>query len=87
MSYSEDHVSAAVSAMDKYRGAEEGEIGAALVVVGLSSERVIKEALARDDMIRVAHRAGASIRQISEVSGLGRKTVTAILSGESQITG
>ena len=86
MSYSEDQVSTAVSAMDKYRGAEEGEIGAALVVVGLSSERVIKEALARDDMIRVAHRAGASIRQISEVSGLGRKTVTAILSGESETT-
>ena len=87
MSYSEDQVSAAVSAMDKYRGAEEGEIGAALVVVGLSSERVVKEALARDDMIRVAHRSGASIRQISEVSGLGRKTVTAILSGQSEITG
>ena len=87
MSYSQYHVSAAASAMDKYRGAGEGEIGAALVVVGLSSERVIKEALARDDMIRVAHRAGASIRQISEVSGLGRKTVTAILSGESEISG
>lgn len=84
MSYSEDQVSAAVSAMDKYRGAEQSEVGAALVVVGLSSERVVKEARARDDMIRLAHRAGASIRQISEVSGLGRKTVTAILSGESE---
>ena len=37
----------------------------------------------RDDMIRVAHRAGASIRQISDVSGLGRKTVTAIVSSEA----
>jgi hypothetical protein len=31
-------------------------------------------------MIRVAHRSGASIRQISDVAGLGRKTVTAIVS-------
>lgn len=28
----------------------------------------------RDDIIRDAHRAGASIRQVAEVSGLGRKT-------------
>jgi len=66
--------------MDKYRGGDEGEAGAALVVVGLSAERAAKEAGIRDDMIRVAHRAGASIRQLAEVSGLGRKTVTAIVS-------
>jgi hypothetical protein len=30
-------------------------------------------------MIRVAHRAGASLRQLAEVSGMGRKTVTAII--------
>ena len=34
----------------------------------------------RDDMIRVAHRAGASIRQLADASGLGRETVTAIVS-------
>jgi hypothetical protein len=33
------------------------------VVVGLSAERTAKESRIRDDMIRVAHRAGASIRQ------------------------
>jgi hypothetical protein len=33
-------------------------------------------------MIRAAHRAGASIRQIAEVSGLGRKTVTAIVGSD-----
>jgi hypothetical protein len=66
--------------MDKYRGGEEGEAGAALVVVGLSAERAAKETQIRDDMIRVAHRAGASIRQLAAVSGLGRKTVTAIVS-------
>jgi hypothetical protein len=49
------------------------------VVVGLSAERTAKESRIRDDMIRVAHRAGASIRQLAEVSGLGRKTVTAIV--------
>ncbi len=71
---------AAIAARDKYRGAHEGEIGAALAVVGLSAERAAKESRIRDDMIRVAHRAGASIRQLAEVSGLGRKTVTAIVS-------
>jgi lambda repressor-like predicted transcriptional regulator len=39
----------------------------------------VKEAHIRDDMIRVAHRAGASLRQLAEVSGLDRKTVTSII--------
>lgn len=80
MSYTSGDVHAATTAMDKYRGGDDSEAGSALVVVGLSAERVEKEAAIRDDMIRVAHRAGASIRQIAEVSGLGRKTVTAIIS-------
>jgi hypothetical protein len=83
MSYNDAEVSAATAAMDKYRSADEGEAGAALVVVGLSAERVDKEAAIRDDMIRVAHRAGASIRQLAEVSGLGRKGVTAIVSSDT----
>jgi hypothetical protein len=80
MSYTDAEVSAATAAMEKYRGGQEGEAGAALVVVGLSAERAAKEGRIRDDMIRVAHRAGASIRQLAEVSGLGRKTVAAIVS-------
>ncbi len=80
MSYSDAEVSAVTAAMDRYRGAEEGEAGAALVVVGLSAERAAKEVRIRDDMIRVAHRAGVSIRQLADVSGLGRKTVSAIVS-------
>lgn len=80
MSYREDEVSAAIAALDKYRGADESEIGAALAVVGLSAERAAKESRIRDDMIRVAHRSGASIRQLAEVSGLGRKSITLILS-------
>lgn len=80
MSYTAE-VSAAIAAMDKYRAAE-NEVGAALVVVGLSAERAAKESRIRDDMIRVGHRAGASIRQLAEVSGLGRKTVTAIVSAD-----
>ena len=83
MKYTEAQVAAAAAAMDKYRGGEEGEIGAALVVVGLSAERAAKEERIRDDMIRVAYRAGASLRQLAEVSGLGRKTVTAIVSSEA----
>lgn len=79
MSYTDAEVSAADAVMQKYRGGDEGEVGAALVVVGLSAERAAKETQIRDDMIRVAHRAGASLRQLAEVAGLGRKTVTAII--------
>jgi hypothetical protein len=82
MSYRDDEVLAATAALDKYRGGVEGEVGTALAVVGLSAARTAKEARIRDDMIRVAHRAGASIRQLAQVSGLGRKTVTAIVSSE-----
>lgn len=80
MSYTEGQVAAATAAMEKYRGDHDGEVGAALVVVGLSAERVAKEADIRDDLIRVAHRSGASIRKLAEVSGLGRKAVTEIVS-------
>jgi hypothetical protein len=80
MSYTEGQVADATAAIDKYRGGQVGEVGAALAVVGLSAERVAKESNILDDMIRVAHRAGASIRQLAEVSGLGRKAVTEIVS-------
>ena len=83
MKYTDTEVAAATAAMDKYRQGDEGEVGAALAVVGLSAERAAKEAEIRDDMIRVAHRAGASVRQLVDVSGLGRKTVTAIVAVET----
>jgi hypothetical protein len=79
MSYTDEQVSAAIAAMDKYRCGDVGEVGAALAVVGLSAERAAKEVEMRDDMIRVAHRSGVSLRQLAEVSGLDRKTVTAIV--------
>jgi hypothetical protein len=79
MTYGDAEVDAATSIMDKFRNGGEGETGAALVVVGLSAERAAKEVGICDDVIRVAHRAGASIRQLAEVSGLGRKTVTAVV--------
>ena len=82
MGYSDADVSAAITAMDKYRSGLDYEIGAALAVVGLCAERARKEIDIRDDMIRVAHRAGASLRQIAEGSGLGRKTVTAIVEAD-----
>lgn len=84
MSYSETEVLAAVGRMEKYRAGQDGEIGAALAVVGLSSERADKEAAIRDDMIRVAHRVGASLRQIAEVSGLDRKKVSNIVESDKQ---
>ena len=83
MSYSPDLAAEAAAVMEKYRGGDGAELDAALVVVGLSAERAAKESRLRDDMIRVAHRAGASIRKLAEVSGLGRKTVTAIVAGET----
>ena len=85
MSYSDAQVSAAAAAMDKYRGDDDSEVGAALVVVGLSAARAAREAEIRDDMIRVAHNAGASLRQLADVSGLGRKTVTAIVDRDVRI--
>ena len=39
MTYANEHVSTAVTAIEKYRGAETGEVGAALAVVGLSTEQ------------------------------------------------
>jgi len=87
MNYTDTDVHSAITAMDKYRVGEVGEAGSALVVVGLSAERVEKEAEFRDDMIRVAHRAGASVRQLAEVSGLGRKAVTAIVSSSVRLKG
>jgi hypothetical protein len=80
MNYTDDEVSAVDAEMDRQRSGEDGEVGAALIVVGLISQRAAKESLIRDDMIRVALRAGASVRQLSEVSRLGRKTVTEIVS-------
>jgi len=84
MKYSDADVSAAVAALDKYRSGDESEVGAALAVVGLSAERVEKEARIRDEMIRVAHSSGASLRQLAEVSGLDRKAVTAIVNKTSR---
>lgn len=84
MSYTDAQVTSARTAMDKHRSGEGGEVGAALMVVGLSAERVAREAVVRDDLIRVAHRAGASLRQLAEVSGLDRKTVTAIVASRSE---
>ena len=82
MSYSDAEVSAANAARDKYRSGLDYEIGTALAVVGLSAERAHKQIAIRDDMIRTAHRVGASLRQIAEAAGLGRKTVTAIVEAD-----
>lgn len=86
MSYADDEVASATAALEKYRGGDEGEVAAALAVVGLSAERAAKEAALRDDMIRVAHRTGASVRRLAEVSGLNRKTVTAIVNKDDRLS-
>lgn len=82
MSYSQADASSVNAAIGKYRGDLDGEIGAAMAVVGLCAERVLKETAIRDDMVRVAARAGASLRQLAEVSGLGRKAITAIVEAD-----
>ena len=51
----------------------------------LSAARVAKESGFHDDMIRIAHRTGVSIRQLADVSGLGRKTVTSIVSSNARL--
>jgi hypothetical protein len=79
MTYTSAQVSSAIAAIEKYRSGDTGEVGAALAVVGLCAERAAKEAQIRDDLVRVAHRCGASLRQLAEVSGLDRKTVTVIV--------
>ncbi len=82
MSYTDADVSAAIARMDKYRAGVDYEVGTALAVVGVCAERADKEIAIRDDMIRTAHRVGASLRQIAEASGLGRMTVTAIVEAD-----
>ncbi|MBV8961336.1 MAG: hypothetical protein JO087_21445 [Actinobacteria bacterium] len=77
----------AIAAVEKYRGEDAGEVGAALAVVGLSAERAAKEARLRDDLIRVAYRSGASVRRLAEVSGLNRKTVTSIVAKAERARG
>jgi len=79
MTYTEDDAVTALAAISKHRTGLGDEVGAALAVVGLGADRVHREEAIRDDMIRVAHQAGASLRQLADVSGLGRKAVTAIV--------
>jgi hypothetical protein len=84
MSSTKYEAAAATAAMEKYRHHDDvSVVGAALAVVGLSAERAAREEKLRDDLIRVAHSTGASIRQLAEVSGLGRRAVTAIVSTKS----
>ena len=79
MNSTDEAVQEVAATLEKHRAGHADEVGAALAVVALSSDRVDREVAARDDMIRVAHQVGASLRHISEVSGLNRKTVTAIV--------
>ena len=44
MTYTDTRVSAALAAIDTYRGGDTGEVGAELAVVGLSAVRAAKEA-------------------------------------------
>lgn len=53
MSHGQDEVSAAMSALDKYRGADNGEVSAALAVVGLSAEGAAKESRIRGSGARI----------------------------------
>ena len=64
MSSTDSQVSAAASVMEEHRGSGQGEVGAALVV-GPSAESAAKEARFRDDMIRIAHRAGVYLRRLA----------------------
>lgn len=88
MTYSHDDVAAAAVAMEKYRRHDDTSVvAAALAVVGLSAERIANESRIRDDMIRVAHKSGASLRDLGKVSGLGRRAVTAIVADGDHSSG
>ena len=50
MSYTQPEVAAATGGLAKHRAGHVGEVGAALVVVGLSAERVDKESRRRHDI-------------------------------------
>jgi hypothetical protein len=52
MKYSEPQVPDATAVMEKYRGSQNAEIGAALVVVGLGAERAAKEPGLRRQTLR-----------------------------------
>ena len=61
MSYSNENLSQVVAIMEKYRGDDKGEVGATLVVVGLSAERAAKERpdpRRRDFHVRLSDTAG-----------------------------
>jgi len=61
MSHSDTHVFAATAARAKCRGGEAGELGAALVVVGLSSERT--------SLTPLAYRSGSPLRCPARAQG------------------
>ena len=71
------------TAMDRYRNGEEGE---ALVVAGLSADTGRRRiGIFAVKVTRGGHRVGISIRRLAGVSGLGWKTITAIVSCNSRM--
>ena len=64
--------------IDTYREAH-GEFTAGVMVVGLCADRIEHEIAYRDDMIRIAHGAGASIARLAEVSKLDDSVISDIV--------
>ena len=86
MGYTDARVSSAVAAMRSTEGGDAGEVGAALAVAGLSAERRQSDAGTRRHDPGCASRR-RSLRQLAEVAGLDRKTVTAIVGAGSAASG
>ena len=53
-------------------------VGAALASASLLAERAADELAARDRVIRIARREGASLRALADATGLSRQTIANI---------
>lgn len=56
-------------------------IGAAIAAAALLADRAAQETADRDRVIRIAKREGATLRALSDATGLSRQTVANICAG------
>ncbi len=53
-------------------------VGAATAAAALASRRAAEELAARDRIVRIARREGATLRSLAEATGLSRQTIANI---------
>lgn len=73
-----DHLAdVALAELAATRGSDDA-VGAAVAAAGLLSRRAAEELGARDRVIRIARREGATLRQLADATTLSRQTVANI---------